>query len=120
MNNLNTADLQNQPTAEELWDYFKSPLVTGEDYINSLRGRDLDVYLFGEKVAEPVDHPMIRPSMNALARGQINSETAELQQTACTPTSAAKHPFVVDLPIFPARTVSGAPSETYPPVQQPT
>ncbi len=34
---------------------------TGDDYIQSLRGRDLVVYLFGELVKEPVDHPMIRP-----------------------------------------------------------
>ena len=40
---------------------------TGEDYIQSLRGRDLKVYLFGELVKEPVDHPMIRPSINAVA-----------------------------------------------------
>ncbi|MCA9696398.1 MAG: hypothetical protein KC431_02650, partial [Myxococcales bacterium] len=43
------------------------PLRTGADYIASLRGRDLPVYLFGERVAEPVDHPMIRPSINAVA-----------------------------------------------------
>lgn len=40
---------------------------TGEDYIESLRGRDLKIYLFGELVKEPVDHPMIRPSINAVA-----------------------------------------------------
>lgn len=40
---------------------------TGEDYIESLRNRDLTVYLFGKRVKEPVDHPMIRPSINAVA-----------------------------------------------------
>jgi len=35
---------------------------TGAEYIESLRGRKLKVYLFGELVAEPVDHPVIRPS----------------------------------------------------------
>ena len=40
---------------------------TGEDYINSLRGRDLKVYLFGELVKDPVEHPIIRPSINAVA-----------------------------------------------------
>lgn len=43
-------------------------IVTGEDYIESLRNRSLDIYLFGEKVADPVEHPMIRPSINALAK----------------------------------------------------
>lgn len=42
-------------------------IITGEDYINSLRGRNLNIYLFGEQVKEPVDHPMIRPSVNAVA-----------------------------------------------------
>ncbi len=43
------------------------PIRTGAEYIESLRGRNLSVYLFGERVAEPVDHPVIRPSMNAMA-----------------------------------------------------
>ncbi len=43
-------------------------IVTGVDYIESLRGRNLKVYLFGELVPEPVDHPMIRPSINAMAQ----------------------------------------------------
>ena len=40
---------------------------TGQDYINSLKGRKLTVYLFGEQVQDPVEHPMIRPSINAVA-----------------------------------------------------
>ena len=44
-----------------------APIRSGEDYIRSLRGRKLDVWLFGERVAEPVDHPVIRPSINAVA-----------------------------------------------------
>ena len=40
---------------------------TGEDYINSLRGRKLKVHLFGELVDDPVEHPLIRPSINAVA-----------------------------------------------------
>jgi 4-hydroxybutyryl-CoA dehydratase/vinylacetyl-CoA-Delta-isomerase len=43
------------------------PIRTGAEYIESLRGRNLKVYLFGERVAEPVDHPVIRPSINAVA-----------------------------------------------------
>ena len=42
-------------------------IKTGEEYIQSLRGRNLKIYLFGELVKEPVDHPMIRPSINAVA-----------------------------------------------------
>ncbi|MBX2818531.1 MAG: hypothetical protein KTR29_02580 [Rhodothermaceae bacterium] len=42
-------------------------IVTGEDYVNSLRNREITLYLFGEKISELVDHPMIRPSINAVA-----------------------------------------------------
>jgi len=42
-------------------------IESGDDYIASLRGRNLRVFLFGELVDEPVDHPMIRPSINAVA-----------------------------------------------------
>lgn len=42
-------------------------MKTGKEYIESLRKLELNVYLFGEKVASPVDHPMIIPSMNAVA-----------------------------------------------------
>ena len=43
------------------------PIKTGAEYIQSLKGRKMKVYLFGELVKEPVDHPMIRPSINAVA-----------------------------------------------------
>lgn len=43
------------------------PIRNGQEYIQSLRGRKLTVYLFGELVKDPVDHPMIRPSINAVA-----------------------------------------------------
>jgi 4-hydroxybutyryl-CoA dehydratase/vinylacetyl-CoA-Delta-isomerase len=43
------------------------PIKNGAEYIESLRGRKMKVYLFGKLVQEPVDHPMIRPSINAVA-----------------------------------------------------
>jgi 4-hydroxybutyryl-CoA dehydratase/vinylacetyl-CoA-Delta-isomerase len=43
------------------------PIRSGAEYIESLRDRHLAVYLFGERIAEPVDHPVIRPSVNAMA-----------------------------------------------------
>ncbi|HUC49954.1 MAG TPA: 4-hydroxyphenylacetate 3-hydroxylase N-terminal domain-containing protein [Xanthobacteraceae bacterium] len=53
--------------AETLWADFATPIRGAEDYIASLRGRNLNVYFMGERVAEPVDHPVIRPSINAMA-----------------------------------------------------
>jgi len=43
------------------------PITTGAEYIASLRGRGLRVFLQGEFIDEPVDHPVIRPSINAVA-----------------------------------------------------
>lgn len=45
----------------------RAPIRTGAEYVESLKNRKLRVFLFGELVAEPVDHPMIRPSINAVA-----------------------------------------------------
>ena len=42
-------------------------IKTGEDYINSLRGRKLKIFLFGEEIKDYVEHPIIRPSINAVA-----------------------------------------------------
>jgi 4-hydroxybutyryl-CoA dehydratase / vinylacetyl-CoA-Delta-isomerase len=43
------------------------PIRTADEYLQSLRGRKLKVYLFGELVADPLEHPIIRPSINAVA-----------------------------------------------------
>ena len=60
-------------------------MKTSEDYINSLRGRKLKVYLFGELVEDIVEHPMIRPSINAVA------ETYDLAEREPELASAVSH-----------------------------
>ena len=42
-------------------------LMTAQQYENSLRKLNLVVYMFGERITNVVDHPVIRPSMNAVA-----------------------------------------------------
>lgn len=42
-------------------------LMTGAEYIESLRKLNTRVYMFGEKIEDWVDHPMIRPSINCVA-----------------------------------------------------
>ena len=42
-------------------------LMTGEQYIESLRKLKTKVYMFGELIENFVDHPMIRPSINSVA-----------------------------------------------------
>lgn len=66
------------------------PISSGEEYIESLRGRGLKVYLFGELVDEPVDHPMIRPSINAVAKtydlANENPDLASAKSSICGKT----------------------------------
>ena len=61
------AEKTHAPETSEHRDTVERKIVTGEDYVESLRGRQLEIHLFGERVEEPVDHPMIRPSINAVA-----------------------------------------------------
>ena len=42
-------------------------MMTGAGYIESLRGLGTQVYLFGRKETNWVDHPIIRPSINCVA-----------------------------------------------------
>ena len=42
-------------------------LMTAKEYIDSLRRLNTRVYMFGEKLDNWVDHPMIRPSINCVA-----------------------------------------------------
>jgi len=55
-----------------------------EEYIQSLRKLKPEVYMFGERVKNVVDHPIIKPSMNAmaatyeLARGDVMTATSHL------------------------------------------
>jgi len=41
-------------------------LMTGEQYVESLRKLNMEIYMFGEKIENPVDHPMLRPSLNSV------------------------------------------------------
>jgi 4-hydroxybutyryl-CoA dehydratase/vinylacetyl-CoA-Delta-isomerase len=42
-------------------------IKTREDYLESLRGMKKRIFMFGEEIEDYVDHPMIRPSLNAVA-----------------------------------------------------
>ncbi len=41
-------------------------LMTGEQYIESIRNLKMEVYMFGKKVESPVDDPILRPSLNSV------------------------------------------------------
>lgn len=52
-------------------------MMTKEQYIESLRKLNLKVYFMGEKIENPIDHPIIRPSMNSVA---MTYELAEKEE----------------------------------------
>ena len=41
-------------------------MMTGEQYVESMRNMNLQVYMFGEKIENPVDHPILRSSLNSV------------------------------------------------------
>lgn len=55
-------------------------MMTSEQYVESLRKLNLQVYFMGEKIDNPVDHPMIRPSMNSVAMTYKLAEMDEYKE----------------------------------------
>ena len=41
-------------------------MMTGEQYIESIRKKNMEIYMFGEKIESATDHPMLRPSLNSV------------------------------------------------------
>ncbi|MDO4621429.1 MAG: 4-hydroxyphenylacetate 3-hydroxylase family protein [Eubacteriales bacterium] len=41
-------------------------LMTGEQYVESIRNLHMNIWLFGEKVENSVDNPILRPSLNSV------------------------------------------------------
>lgn len=62
-------------------------MKTAQEYIESLRELKLEVYLLGERVAEPADHPIVRPSVNSVAMTYQLASEPDLQDlmTAISP-----------------------------------
>ncbi len=67
-------------------------MMTREEYFDSLRKLNLKVYMFGELVEDPVDHPMIRPSLNSIGMTYelANSPEYEDLMTATSSLNGAK------------------------------
>jgi len=59
-------------------------LMTAKEYMDSLRKLKLNLYLFGEKVENWVDNPIIRPSINAIAMTYKLAHEPETESLATT------------------------------------
>ena len=55
-------------------------MMTKDQYIESLRKLKMNVWYMGEKIENPVDHPMIRPSLNSVAMTYELAEKPEYQE----------------------------------------
>ncbi len=54
-------------------------LRTPQQYIDDLRKMNIELYMFGERVDNYVDHPIIRPSINAMAMTYKLAEEPEYE-----------------------------------------
>ena len=63
------------------------PLMTGAQYVESLRTLGTQVYLFGKKEPNWVDHPIIRPSINCVAATYDLAHDMEHEELMTTASS---------------------------------
>lgn len=61
----NPVAVRAEETADERWARMPT-ITTGDEYLASVRDRGTTLFMFGERVEEPADHPIITPSLNAL------------------------------------------------------
>lgn len=59
-------------------------LKTKEQYIDSLKALKTKVYLFGELIENPVEHPMIKPSLNSVAMTYELAQNPEYEDVMTT------------------------------------
>jgi 4-hydroxybutyryl-CoA dehydratase/vinylacetyl-CoA-Delta-isomerase len=64
-------------------------MKTSEEYVESLRKLDRNIYLFGEKLENPLDHPVIKPSLNAVAMTYEVAQDPEVQDLATATSSVS-------------------------------
>ena len=82
-------------------------LMTGEQYIESIRRLNMEIYMFGKRIDSPVDDPILRPSLNSVRMTYDLAQMPEYQElmTAVSPETGGgrkpltpNHPPTRDLP----------------------
>ncbi|OUQ80406.1 4-hydroxyphenylacetate 3-hydroxylase family protein [Flavonifractor sp. An10] len=68
------------------------PLMTGEQYIESIRKLNMQVYMFGKKIDNPVDDPILRPALNSVRMTYDLAQKPEYQDlmTAVSPLTGKR------------------------------
>ena len=64
-------------------------LMTGEQYIESIRAINMEVYMFGKRIADPTDNPILRPALNSVRMTYDLAQLPEYQDlmTVISPDS---------------------------------
>lgn len=55
-------------------------LMTGEQYIESIRNLHMNVYMFGKRIENPTDNPILRPSLNSVRMTYDLAQMPEYQE----------------------------------------
>lgn len=55
-------------------------MKTKQEYIDSIKKMNFNAYILGEKVNNPVEHPLIRPSLNAVSMTYELAEDPQFQE----------------------------------------
>ena len=66
-------------------------MMTAKEYIDSLRKLNTRVYMFGEKLDNWVDHPMIRPSINCVAMTYALAQDPQYEELMTATSSLTGH-----------------------------
>ena len=67
-------------------------LMTGEQYVESMRKLNLQVYMFGEKIENPVDDPILRPSLNSVKMTYDLAQMPEYEDLMTSNQPLYQHP----------------------------
>ena len=67
-------------------------LMTGEQYIESIRKLNMEIYMFGKRIDNPVDDPILRPSLNSVRMTYDLAQMPEYEDlmTAISPYTGRK------------------------------
>ncbi|MEL7649355.1 MAG: 4-hydroxyphenylacetate 3-hydroxylase family protein [Sedimentibacter sp.] len=62
-------------------------LMTGEQYIESIKKMKMQIYMFGEKIESAVDNPILRPSLNSVKATYDLAQMPEYEDLMTTKSS---------------------------------
>jgi 4-hydroxybutyryl-CoA dehydratase/vinylacetyl-CoA-Delta-isomerase len=62
-------------------------LMTGEQYIESIKKMKMQIYMFGEKIENAVDNPILRPSLNSVKATYDLAQMPEYEDLMTTTSS---------------------------------